>query len=84
VIALPFLFAFSTAVLMSTRSLLLLAFLVVGCDSHTSPGLPGAQRCVRICRLEGSECPTAEGRCVAQRHSPEGTGFCTVDTLTGR
>lgn len=47
-------------------------------------GLPGAQRCVRICRLEANECPTAEGRCVAQRHSPEGTGFCTVDMLTGR
>lgn len=34
------------------------------------------RRCVRICRL-GDECPPGEGRCVAQHHSPEGTGICT-------
>lgn len=47
-------------------------------------GLADALRCVRICRLEANECPSGEGRCIAQRHSPEGTGFCTVDMLTGR
>lgn len=41
-------------------------------------------RCVRICRLGADDCPPAEGRCVAQRHSPDGTGFCTIDAATAR
>lgn len=43
-----------------------------------------SRQCVRICRLGGDDCPTEEGRCVAQAHSPEGTGFCTNDTTTSR
>src|SRR5690606_29398114 len=42
-------------------------------------GLGG--RCVRICRLGAGDCPAGEGRCVAQVHSPPGTGFCTADSL---
>lgn len=45
-------------------------------------GVRSMLRCVRVCRLGGDECPSDEGRCVAQAHSPEGTGFCTADTTT--
>lgn len=41
-------------------------------------------RCVRICRIDGEPCPIDEGRCMAQAHSPEGTGFCTIDSTTAR
>lgn len=47
-------------------------------------GIGSMRRCVRICRLGAGECPESEGRCVAQAHSPAGTGFCTVDALTAR
>lgn len=47
-------------------------------------GITGSRRCVRICRLGAGECPASEGRCVAQAHSPEGTGFCTLDATTAR
>jgi hypothetical protein len=47
-------------------------------------GITGARQCVRICRLGGEECPLEEGRCVAQAHSPEGTGFCTLDVTGSR
>jgi hypothetical protein len=42
------------------------------------------RQCVRICRLGGEACPADEGRCVAQAHSPEGTGFCTLDVGSSR
>lgn len=46
-----------------------------------APGLhcSGLTRhCIRICRLEASDCAPGE-RCVAQAHSPPGTGFCAPD-----
>ena len=37
----------------------------------------GAPTCVRICVLsDPRSCPSAEGTCVAQAYSPEGTGVC--------
>ncbi len=47
-------------------------------------GIGTSRHCVRICALGAGDCPTAEGRCVAQVHSPTGTGFCTVDTTMVR
>lgn len=44
-------------------------------------GITPNQTCVRICRLGAGDCPSDEGRCVAQAHSPAGSGFCTADAL---
>ena len=38
------------------------------------------RQCIQICRIGQGECPTMQ-RCVAQAHSPSGTGFCTTETL---
>ncbi|MCA9605508.1 MAG: hypothetical protein KC619_07925 [Myxococcales bacterium] len=47
-------------------------------------GVLGARRCVRICDLRADDCPTAEGRCVAQSHTVafENVGLCTLDMMT--
>lgn len=42
-------------------------------------GIGGAKRCVRICRIGERDCPAEEGRCVAQWHTSEGSGLCTLD-----
>lgn len=47
-------------------------------------GIGDNRHCVRICQLGADDCPPEEGRCVAQAHSPAGTGFCTLDALTAR
>ncbi|GAB5547742.1 MAG: hypothetical protein SangKO_075020 [Sandaracinaceae bacterium] len=52
------------------------------CQSGFFCGGVGSKRCVRICELGAGECP--EGRCMAQAHSPSGTGFCTLDMMTAR
>lgn len=39
----------------------------------------GAPTCVRVCVLaDPRSCPSAEGTCVAQAYSPEGTGVCVA------
>jgi hypothetical protein len=52
------------------------------CQSGFFCGFTG--RCVRICRLGADDCPSDEGHCVAQAHSPAGTGFCTLDPASAR
>jgi hypothetical protein len=47
-------------------------------------GIGSAKRCVRICTIGGDDCPVAEGRCVAQVHTPAGSGLCTFDAMTAR
>jgi hypothetical protein len=47
-------------------------------------GIGDNRRCVRICRIGSDDCPSEEGRCIAQAHSPDGTGFCTLDAMTAR
>ena len=42
-------------------------------------GITGMKRCVRICRLGMDDCREAGARCVAQAHTPPGSGLCTVD-----
>jgi hypothetical protein len=54
------------------------------CESGFFCGGIGATRCVRICRIDAEDCPDDEGRCIAQAHSPAGTGFCTTDSTTLR
>lgn len=54
------------------------------CSAGFFCGGIGATHCVRICRLDGAPCPDDEGRCVAQAHSPAGTGLCTIDASTAR
>jgi hypothetical protein len=43
----------------------------------------GERACLRVCRIDADDCPAGEGRCIAQAHSPEGTGFCTEDAAGG-
>ncbi len=43
-------------------------------------GVATTRRCVRICRIGAEDCDSGE-RCVAQAHSPAGTGFCTAEML---
>lgn len=39
----------------------------------------GSPTCVRVCRLDDPRsCPSAEGTCVAQAYSTEGTGVCVA------
>ncbi|MCB9592225.1 MAG: hypothetical protein H6719_05795 [Sandaracinaceae bacterium] len=45
-------------------------------------GIAAARRCVRLCDVRADNCPTAEGRCVAQTHTPDGVGLCTLDMMT--
>ncbi|MEC7518725.1 MAG: hypothetical protein VYE22_02615 [Myxococcota bacterium] len=52
------------------------------CQSGFFCGGVGSRRCVRICEVGAGDCP--EGRCMAQAHSPSGTGFCTLDMMTAR
>ncbi|HJL17477.1 MAG TPA: hypothetical protein RMH99_17540 [Sandaracinaceae bacterium LLY-WYZ-13_1] len=47
-------------------------------------GIGAAKRCVRICRIGAEDCPTEEGRCVAQAHTPEGIGLCSLDSSSAR
>ncbi len=47
-------------------------------------GIAGARRCVRICSIREDNCPIEEGRCVAQAHTPDGVGLCTIDMTTMR
>ena len=47
-------------------------------------GIGATKRCVRICALGADDCPVAEGRCVAQVHTPAGSGLCTFDAMTAR
>lgn len=42
------------------------------------------KQCVRICRLGEGDCPPSEGRCIAQSHSPPGTGLCGMETSNAR
>lgn len=45
-------------------------------------GIGAAKSCRRICDLARMDCPAAEGRCVRQAHSPDGSGICTLDMAT--
>lgn len=45
-------------------------------------GIAAARRCVRLCRIAAGDCPTAEGRCIAQSHTPADIGLCTMDMTT--
>jgi len=45
-------------------------------------GIAAARRCVRLCSVSEEDCPIEEGRCVAQSHTPDGVGLCTVDMTT--
>lgn len=46
--------------------------------------VPASPLCVRICRIGEDDCRPEEGRCVAQAHTPSGTGLCTLDSTTAR
>jgi hypothetical protein len=43
-------------------------------------GIGALRQCVRICAIGGIDCPIDEGVCVAQAHSPAGSGFCVLTT----
>ena len=43
-----------------------------------------SRHCIRICRIGQNDCPAPEGRCIAQAHSPTGTGFCSADMTAQR
>lgn len=45
-------------------------------------GVAAARRCVRLCSVREDACPTEEGRCVAQTHTPDEVGLCTMDMTT--
>lgn len=40
------------------------------------------QRCVPICQLDQNNCEPG-ARCIAQAHSPRGTGFCMQQSMSG-
>lgn len=47
-------------------------------------GLTGLKRCVRICRLGMDDCRGLGEGCVAQAHTPPGSGLCTVDSSSNQ
>ena len=47
-------------------------------------GIAAARRCVRLCSVVDDTCPATEGRCIAQSHTPDGVGLCTMDMTTFR
>ena len=47
-------------------------------------GLTASLQCIRLCGVMDDDCPSAEGRCVQQSHTPDGVGLCTMDATTAR
>jgi len=47
-------------------------------------GIAASLHCIRLCAVMADSCPTAEGRCVQQAHTPSGVGLCTLDAMSAR